>query len=405
VIKYYERKLNINELLKHKSLFLLGPRQTGKSTLLQHQFPGAKSFNLLRADTFRDLSSRPELLRQSLKPEDRLVILDEIQKLPSLLDEVQFLIDQDPRRRFILTGSSARKLKRSDANLLAGRAWICHLHPLVSAELDFQRLTDRLNRGSLPAVIDSPLPLEDLKAYVGTYLQEEVRAEGLTRSIENFSRFLDTAGLTNGELVNFTKVANDAGLPPKTVREYYQILTDTLIGLMIPPFQKTAKRKPVSTAKFYFFDVGVANYLMRRGQILPGSADFGRALEHLVALEVRAYLDYSRIDLPLTFWRSQSKFEVDLVVGDHLAIEVKAKERITDGDLKGLRALADEMPLGERIVVSLETWNRQTEDGIQILGVEEFFRRLWNGAMIPATPPISLPDGTALASIAEDRGE
>ncbi len=382
--KYYERKLNINSVLKHKSIFLLGPRQTGKSTLLQHQFPEARFFNLLRADTFRELSAKPELLRQSLRPEDRLIILDEIQKLPALLDEVQFLIDQDPERRFILTGSSARKLKRSDANLLAGRAWTCHLHPLVSAELNFQRLHDRLNRGSLPAVIDSPLPQEDLKAYVGTYLQEEIRAEGLTRSIENFSRFLDTAGLTNGEQVNFTKVANDSGLPPKTVREYYQILVDTLVGLMLPPFQKTVKRKPVSTAKFYFFDVGVANCLMRRGEVLPGSAEFGRALEHLVALELRAYLDYSRLDLPLAFWRSLSKFEVDLVVADHTAIEVKGKDRITDQDLKGLRALAEELPLKNKIVVSLEAWNRQTEDGIQILGVEEFFRKLWGGEILPA---------------------
>ncbi len=385
MIQYYDRKLNINSILKHKSVFLLGPRQTGKSTLLQHLFPRAASYNLLRADTFRDLSSRPELLRQSLRPEDRLVIIDEIQKLPTLLDEVQFLIDHYPELRFVLTGSSARKLRRGNTNLLAGRAWTCHLHPLVSAELDFQRLLDRLNRGSLPAVIDSPLPQEDLKAYVGTYLQEEIRAEGLTRSIENFSRFLDTAGLTNGELVNFTQVANDAGLPPRTVREYYQILKDTLIGILIPPFQKTVKRKPVSTSKFFFFDVGVANYLMRRGEILPGSAEYGRALEHLVTLELRAFLDYSRIDLPLTFWRSQSKLEVDLIVGDELAIEIKAKDKVTDGDLKGLRALAEEISLKNKIVVSMETWNRQTEDGILILGVEEFFRKLWSNSLL--SPP------------------
>ena len=183
-------------------------------------------YDLLEADTFRELSARPEYLRQTLSPQQPLVIVDEIQKLPALLDEIQILIERNKKLRVILTGSSARKLKRGAANLLGGRAWVCRLHPLVSAELDGQRLLDRLNRGSLPSIIDSEHYKEDLKAYVGTYLHEEIRAEGLTRSIENFSRFLEVAGLTSGEQINFSSVAADAGFPPRTVREHYQILED-----------------------------------------------------------------------------------------------------------------------------------------------------------------------------------
>ena len=207
----YKRIFNIRETVKHKSLFLFGPRQTGKSTLVRQSFPDAAYYDLLEADTFRELSARPEYLRQTLSPQQSLVIVDEIQKLPALLDEIQLLIERNKKLRVILTGSSARKLKRGAANLLGGRAWVCRLHPLVSAELDGQRLLHRLNRGSLPSIIDSEHYKEDLKAYVGTYLQEEIRAEGLTRSIENFSRFLEVAGLTSGEQINFSSVAADAG--------------------------------------------------------------------------------------------------------------------------------------------------------------------------------------------------
>lgn len=379
--KLYGRKINLNSILANKSLFLLGPRQTGKSTLLAQTHPEARFFNLLQADVFRDLSARPEFLRESLRPADRLIVIDEIQKLPHLLDEVQLLLDRDKNLRFILTGSSARKLRRGGVNLLAGRAWTCHLHPLVSIEVGHDRLLHRLNRGSLPSIIDSPTPHEDLKAYVGTYLQEEIRAEGLTRSIENFSRFLDVAGLTNGEIINFTKVGNDAGVPPRTVREYYQVLEDTLVAHLLPPFQKTRKRKPVATSKFYFFDVGVANYLIRRGEILPGSPEFGRALEHLLFLEIKAFLDYSRINISLTFWRSQSKMEVDFILGDRVAIEVKAKERVADHDLKGIRALSEELEPPKKIVVSLAKMPRTTEDRIEILPVTSFLDLLWGGGL------------------------
>lgn len=377
----YKRRIDLESLLRHKSLFLLGPRQTGKSTLLRHQFPSARYVDLLEADTFRQLSAYPETLRQSLTPADRLIVIDEVQKLPSLLDEVQLLIDRDSSLRFILTGSSARKLRGGQANLLAGRAWTTHLHPLVSPELSYEKLERRLSFGSLPAVFDSALPDEELKAYVGDYLREEIRGEGLVRSIESFSRFLDVAGLCNGEILNYTKVGSDAGIPPRTVRDHFQVIEDTLLGYQLPAYRKGKSRKAVATAKFYLFDVGVANTLLKRGPVETRSESFGRALEHLVFLELRAFLDYNRLPLELSYWRTHTGLEVDYIVGDALAVEVKAAGRVDDRDLRGLRALDTELPLRRRLVVSTEAMSRRTEDGIEILPVAEFFRRLWAGEL------------------------
>jgi predicted AAA+ superfamily ATPase len=381
-VAMYQRVLPLREILKQRSVFLLGPRQTGKSTLVRQLFPEAAYYDLLEADTFRELSARPEFLRQTLAPQTEVVVVDEVQKLPSLLDEIQLLIDRNKRLRVILTGSSARKLRRGGANMLGGRAWVCHLHPLVSPELGHDRMLDRLNRGSLPAIVDSPDYREDLKAYIGSYLHEEIRAEGLTRSIQNFSRFLEVAALTHGEQINFTSVGSDAGVPPSTIREHYQILEDTLIGHQLPAFRKTIKRKPVATAKFYLFDVGVANALRRTGSIEEGSEAYGRALEHLVFLELKSYLSYSRRDSDLTYWRSLSQFEVDFVVGSSVAIEVKAKSRVSPRDYKGISALAEEMPLKKKIVVCNEKRRRKTDDGIEIIPPIDFFKELWGGGVV-----------------------
>lgn len=378
----YRRVLDLRELVTHRSLFLLGPRQTGKSTLLRTAFPDARVVDLLEADTFRELSAYPETLRQSLQPHERIVVIDEVQKLPSLLDEVQALMDRNKALRFILTGSSARKLKRGQANLLAGRARFVRLHPLVSSELRHEGLTRRLNVGSLPAVYDSAEPHEDLRAYVGGYLKEEIRAEGLVRSIENFSRFLEVAALTNAQVLDFTSVANDTGIPARTVREHYQMLEDTLVGFQLPPFKRMRKRKPVATAKFYMFDVGVTNALMKRGEIRPGSELYGAALEHQVFLELRAYLDYRRSEEDLTFWRSHSGHEVDFVIGDRIGIEVKASRRISPSDVKGLRALGEETRLEQRIVVSTESRQRTTDEGVTVVPVERFFERLWDDDLL-----------------------
>lgn len=362
-----------------KSIFLLGPRQTGKSTLLRRELPDARFVDLLEADTFRELATRPERLRETLGAQTTTVVIDEVQKLPELLDEVQLLIDRNPRLRFIMTGSSARKLKRGHANLLGGRAWTASLHPLTSRELGFgtEAVSHLLRWGGLPAIHLSRNPIEELRAYVGSYLREEIQAEGLTRSLSQFSRFLDTASLCSGEQINFTGIGSDAGISPRTVHDHFEILLDTLIGYRLAPFQKTKKRKAVATAKFFLFDLGVANLLNRRLQFEQGTPDFGRVLEHFIFLELVAGLSYRRSDLPLTFWRSQSKLEVDFLIGTDSAIEVKAKERVTDRDLTGLRALNEEKIFKRLLCVSLEKERRTTEDGIEILPYMEFLREWW----------------------------
>ena len=377
----YKRILPLGEYLRDQSLFLFGPRQTGKTTLLRTELPGARYLNLLEADTFRELSARPETIRRSLTASDSVIVIDEIQRLPGLLNEVQAIMDARPDIRFVLTGSSARSLRRGGVNLLGGRAAVQYLFPLISTELEAPRIEDRLTRGSLPAIIDSAAFAERLSAYVGVYLQEEIRAEGLVRNIETFSRFLEVAALCNGEQVNFSSVANDAGVPPRTVREHFQILQDTLLGTVLPAYQGTQKRKPVSTAKFYLFDLGVANFLMKRHSIQRGSREYGQALEQLVLLELQSYLSYRRIKKPLTYWRSKSQIEVDFVIGDEIAIEVKSSSRISSREMKPLHALADEVPLRSKIIVCEESqpWS---ENGVEVLPVEVFLQRLWAGEIV-----------------------
>jgi predicted AAA+ superfamily ATPase len=378
----YQRILDLGALLEHRSIFLFGPRQTGKTTYLHDRYPHARFVDLLDARTFRELSARPELLRESLTPSETLIVIDEIQKLPALLDEVHLLIERDKALRFILTGSSARKLRQKSTNLLAGRALTVRFHSLVSPEVEFRDLDKRLQFGSLPSVLTSAIPHEDLTAYVGTYLKEEIQAEGFARQIGAFSRFLEVAALSNGELLNFTQIASDAAVPSRTVQNYYRILEDTLLGYQLPPFRKTPTRKAVATAKFYFFDVGVVHALMGREDVRPRTSEYGRALEHLIFLELRAYLDYTRNRAALTFWRTHTKHEVDFLVGDTVAIEVKAKERVGEQDLRGVRALAQELSLTRTIVVSNEHWRRTTDDHIEIVPVDEFLQDLWAGKIL-----------------------
>lgn len=377
----YQRFLQLSEIAKTKSFFLIGPRQTGKSTLLRATFLDATYIDLLEADTFRRLNAFPESIREMIKPGQKMVIIDEIQKIPSLLDEVQRLIDRDKSIRFGLTGSSARKLKRGNANLLGGRALYCHLHPLVSCELNNPNVLARLNRGSLPSMIDNEHYQRDLGAYVGVYLREEIQSEGLTRSIGNFGRVLEMAAQYNGQQVNFTQLGSDAQVPPRTVRDYFQLFEDTLIGAILPTFRETKTRKAVSTPKFYFFDVGVARVLRREGEIASGSRGFGDALEHLVFLELKAYLDYTFSNARLSYWRSQSKFEVDFLIDDKIAIEVKGTNRVSGGDLKGIKALAEEVSLKRKIVVSSEPAPRYIE-GIEIMHFDAFFKALWSHEII-----------------------
>lgn len=388
----FVRLLDIARLASTKSVLLLGPRMTGKSTLLQHQFPDALRFDLLDPRELLSLSAHPERLGERVaaarRKGTRVFVVDEVQKLPILLDEVHRLIELDKSLRFVLTGSSARKLRRAPVNLLAGRARRVELMPIVTAELhggprEYGRL---LRHGGLPSVLTSSEPIEDLQDYVGTYLKEEILAEGLSRNLPAFARFLETAALSNGEQIIFSQIASDAALPARTVRDHFQLLEDTLLGTLLPAYRKTRTRKAVAASKFYFFDLGVPQALLSRGPAAEGTAEYGRALEHLVFSELRAALSYKRTNGKLSYWRSISQFEVDFIVEipgrPLLAIEVKASTNVTDRDLKGLRAFAQDQPRALRYVVCRERAPRDTGDGIHIRPVESFFEALWTGSSI-----------------------
>ena len=365
-------------------MFLFGPRQTGKTTYLRRQFPRSPWFNLLHGEVFLRLSQQPGRLREELatvEPSSGPVIIDEIQKLPSLLDEVHDLIESRGLH-FVLAASSPAKLRRAGVNLLGGRARVRNLFPFVSAEIPDWDLMRAVNFGGIPSIYYSDDPVEDLRTYCGMYLQLEVQAEGLVRGVERFSRFLSAAALSCGEQIVFERLAADAAVPPRTVREYFQVLQDTLIGSLLKPFRpERPRRKPVSHAKLYLFDVGVANVLSGKTRIEAGSAAFGRALEQLIFCELRAWLDYHRVPEALTFWRTTDGSEVDFVIGDFVAIEVKGTGAVTARDLTGLRRIAEEAPWRRRIVVCSESAARVIDD-VEILPVRVFLRALWNGDII-----------------------
>lgn len=378
----YSRVINLAGVLNESSVILLGPRGTGKTTFLKTMYPQAHYIDLLAGETFRELSIRPETLGRSIPKDQNLVIIDEIQKLPGLLDEVHRILNNDRNMRFIMTGSSARKLKRQGVNLLAGRALSATMHPLTSAEVGIERIRDLMRTGGLPHVIDSSQPFDVLNSYVGLYLKEEIQAEGAVRGLEGFGRFLETAALCNGLVVNFSKIGNDAGISPRTISNYFGVLEDTLLGFMLPPYRLTKSRKAIASAKFFFFDLGVAHSLAKREQVARSSSDYGTALEHLVCLELRAALAYSRSRQQLTFWRTEGGVEVDFLIGNEVAIEVKAAERVQQRDCNGLRALAEDIELSRKIIVCHEKHEWRTDDGIDVMPLEVFLRRLWQGEIL-----------------------
>ena len=367
----YARTLDVREIAARKSLFLFGPRSTGKTTLLRAQFD-ARAVNLLRSGEYLPLAENPSRLheivaegRADASANPPVVVIDEIQKLPALLDEVHDLIETGGIH-FVLSGSSGRKLKASGVNLLGGRAWQANLFPLTAAEIPRFDLGRYLLYGGLPQVYDSEYPEEELDAYVNTYLREEIRGEALVRNFVHFARFLNVAALCSGQQLNFANVSRDTGVPATSVSSYFEILADTFIGFLVLPWRGSRRRKAVATAKFYFFDVGVANFLRGIGTLNRNSGEYGIAFEHFIAMELRSYLSYRRRRLELTYWRTQSGVEVDFLVGTAAAIEVKASARVSDRDLRGLRALADEGSTAARFLVSFDELDRRTEDGIRL---------------------------------------
>jgi len=372
--KWVDRQLDISALLDKRSFFLLGPRQTGKTSLIRHTLPDTLFYDLLDSSTYLALSHSPNRLAEEIGTSIKHVVVDEIQRIPSLLNEVQRLIETR-NVKFLLTGSSARKLRRGGINLLGGRARVKYLHPLTYRELgaDFN-LNHAIQRGLLPSIYFSDDPRADLESYAGLYLQQEIMAEGATRNIPAFSRFLKIAAHSNGGIVNFTNIASDAQVARTTVYEYYEILKDTLILRELPPWRKTVKRKPLASSKYYFFDVGVVSALQGR-PFLPGTPEFGEAFETFMMHELSCWSDYVSGET-LSFWRSASGFEVDFIIGDHTAVEVKAKENVSTQDIKSLRALREEKQLKNFVCVCLEKRSRDV-DGIKIMPYAEFITALW----------------------------
>ncbi len=337
-------------------------------------------YDLLRAKTFRDLVKNPELIEQEYSGED-IIVIDEVQKLPSILDEVHRLIE-DKRIHFLLTGSSARKLKYGGANLLAGRAWSASMFPLTKSEISDFNLIRCLNYGTLPQVYVSKDPIEELEGYVSTYLQEEIKAEAVTRNIQAFTEFLDIISLANGNEINYDSLASDCQVSPNTLKSYLQILDDTLLGFKLPAFTKTKKRKSISRSKYYLFDIGVTNYLANRSQIKEKSKEFGEVFEHFIILEIRAYLSYFRKKIKMTYWRSTSKFEVDLLLDDKVAIEIKGTDNINERHLKGLKALREENIFQKYIIVSNGLNRMAVGNDIEVLPWELFLDQLYKGKII-----------------------
>ena len=375
------------KLPPRQSAFLWGPRKTGKSTFLKQKFPQSLVYDFLKTDLFLDFSKRPALFREQLlaKQDSALIhpiILDEVQKIPKILDEVHWLIE-NKELSFILCGSSARKLKRGKANLLGGRAWRFELFPLVSAELAHFDLLRVLNQGMIPAHYLQRHYKKSLTAYTQDYLKEEVFNEGLTRNIPAFSRFFDAIGYSHGELINYSNIARDCGVDSKTVKEYFQILVDTLLGYFVEPFKRRQGRQVIRRApKFYLFDVGVAGAMTKRHIEEEKGELFGRAIEHFILMELIAYNSYCELNYDINFWRTKSGLEVDFVLGQgEVAIEVKGSGRINTQETRSLKAFVEEFKPRVALIVCNEREERRIGP-IRIVPWRQFLNDLWAGRII-----------------------
>lgn len=381
----YKRIIHL-PLKPKQSFFLWGPRRTGKTTLLKQTYPEAYRIDLLKSDVLMRYLQRPAVFReeiQALAP-SHLIVIDEIQKAPVLLDEVHYLI-QEENRVFCLCGSSARKVKRGHANLLGGRAIRYELFGLSAKEInetfDIARM---LNTGPIPDHYNSKNPSRIIQSYVDDYLREEILQEGLIRRLPVFSDFLRVAAIGDTEIVNLSNIAREVGLSASTIRDHYAILQDTLMGAFLPAYTQRAKRRTIYAPKFYFRDVGVVNYVTKRGQIQYGSELFGKAFENWVFHELSLHSRYSEKFYDISYWRITSGAEVDFILGKaETAIEVKGKEKITSNDFKGLLQFKEEYPQVKKlIIVSLEKRPRLINNGILVLPFGEFLTNLWQGKYI-----------------------
>jgi len=381
-----KRLMNI-ELSTGQSAFLWGPRKIGKSTYLKKAFPQSIVFDFLKTDLALEMTKRPSLLREQILAKDATIlknpiVLDEVQKVPQVLDEVHWLIE-NKGLSFILCGSSARKLKRGKANLLGGRAWRYEMFPLVSAELGDIDLLRALNQGMIPDHYLRDNYKKSLSGYVRDYLKEEVFDEGLTRNIPAFARFFDAVGYSHGEITNFSNIARDCGVDAKTVKEYYNILIDTLLGRMVEPFKRRQSRQIIIKApKFYLFDVGVAGAMIKRHISEERGESFGRAFEHLIFTEISAYSSYSELDFRINYWRTKSGLEVDFVLGEgEVAVEVKGTRLVDNRDIRPLMAFQDEYKPKKAFIVCNEREERVIGK-ISIVPWRRFLENLWKNEII-----------------------
>ena len=380
--KIINRLFELN-LPPHKSAFIWGPRKVGKSFWIKKNLQDVKIIDLLDAKQFFDYSSHPGLLHERLAGEKRRVVIDEIQKIPALLDVVHQLIETDGMS-FILTGSSARKLKKSHANLLGGRAYRRQITPLCFGELNtfsMPTIERTLSSGLIPSHFLSETPKEELRSYVADYLKEEIAAEAVVQNLPAFSEFLRVSSITSGELLNYTNIASECGVSAKVIRSYFQILEDTFLGYRLAPWKKAKNRRLALTEKFYLFDVGVSSYLSRREPKI-GTPEFGKAFEHLVLMELKAYQAYRNPELPISFWRTSHQQEIDFILGEkEVAIEAKGSNRVRGENLKTFDLLEEDGKVKKKFVVSLES-ERRMINGIEILPFKLFVERLWADQII-----------------------
>ncbi len=375
----YKRIFDVESKLD-EGMFLFGARQTGKSTLLKERFKGAIYYDLLNPRVRKALKLNPNSIWEALqdKPAGTLVIVDEIQKVPELLDVVHSLM-VDRGLFFILSGSSARKLKRSGANTLGGRSIPETLYPLVWPEVTDFQIDRAVQNGMIPRHYMVEDATKRLSGYVKVYLDEEIREEGEVRELDAFERFMEVAAISDGEMLNYSNIASDCGVSAKTVKSYFQILYDTLIGYEIPAFRKEIKRKIIQAPRFYYFDVGLANYLMGRTSLKRGTDDYGHAFEHLVMQEIIAYKGYNDKRDTISYWHTYDQKEVDAVIGDaKVAIEIKSSEHVETKHKKGLKAFKEEHPDCRLILVSLDPITRKSGDE-ELIYVLDFLKMLWNG--------------------------
>ena len=378
----YHRIFDIENRLD-EGMFLFGGRQVGKSTLLRERFPNAVYVDFLNPDTRRRFERRAMEFHEILVkyPPKTLVIVDEIQKLPELLDIVHKLMVENDLL-FILSGSSARKIKKAGVNQLGGRANEEHLYPLVYAEIPDYDFDRAIQNGMIPRHYDVKDARKRLQGYINLYLKEEIEAEALVQNIATFERFLEVAAVMNTEILNYDNIASDCGVSVNTVKAYFKILYDTLLGFEVKPYRKVVKRRLLQTSKFYYFDVGIPNYLLNRFHLMSETPEYGHAFENLVMQEIRAYLDYTDSEEELTYWHTYNKDEVDAVIGDaRIAIEIKSTDHVESKHKKGLQKFVEEHPQARQIIVSRDFLTRRSGD-IDLYYVTDFFKALWAGEII-----------------------